>query len=913
MKTVEGIAQTLEGSRRKAFALAFSTFAFVAVVDLLTPEQFSFSLFYLFPIALFLWFVDNGWGWACAGASALLWAANHLAHGDRGYFQTLVPYWEAASRFGFYSAFIISLATIKRYLGRLRSMNDELSSALTVQRESEQRYREVFEHSSSGILLLDVTPDGRFRIVTANPAVQQMTGISVDEGSGRFIDEVLPPAAAEELTANYRRCISAGVPITVGGSVDLPAGHVTFRTTLIPIRDASGRIHRLIALPVDLTASSQAEEARREIEQRYREVFENTSDGIFVIDVTAERRFRVVAFNPAMERMVGLTNDEVAGKYNEEFLPAESAAAVTANNERCLRTGEPISFEEQIDLRRGRFTWNTTLVPVRNAGGRVYRILGVTRDITENARIQRALRQSEEKFSRAFHASPDCITISGIDDGVLLEVNRGFTELSGYSREEAIGRSARPGDLGVWVDADQRLRLAALLRRDREVTGFEATLQRRTGEPRHTVLSSGIVEIEGAEYMLAIARDVTDRRRIEAALGESESRYREIFENTSDGIFVIEVVPGPRYRLLGINPAQEKMFEISAEETVGRFNDEFLPGEVAEKVNDNNRRCIEAGHPMSFEDVFDLRGGRTYFTTTLVPVRDDAGRVVRIIGVARDFTEKVRAEEREKEHERQLFQAAKLSSLGTLVAGIAHEINNPNNFIRLNSQNLQEIWKDIRCILDEDAAREEGLAIHGIPYETVRGMVEDLMGGIGEGSKRIEKLLVNLRDFARGDEGELTENVDVNAVIDSAVMITRELIQKSTTAFTVVKSPDLPLVRGNYHQIEQVVINLLANACQALPSRDRKITVMTSLQGDSDSILLEVADEGVGMPPQYVSRVTDPFFTTKRAKGGSGLGLAVSSRIVSNHKGSIAFDSKLEIGTRVTVRLPAGGKTITFG
>ena len=297
-------------------------------------------------------------------------------------------------------------------------------------------------------------------------------------------------------------------------------------------------------------------------------------------------------------------------------------------------------------------------------------------------------------------------------------------------------------------------------------------------------------------------------------------------------------------------------------------------------------------------------GGRAYFSTTLVPVRDETGRIARLIGVARDETERKRAEERDREHERQIFQAAKLSSLGTLVAGIAHEINNPNNYIRLNSQNLKELWPDIRRILDEAAAAEGGLDIHGIRYEAARAMVEDLLSGIGEGSKRIEKLVVNLRDFARGDEGDLTESVDVNAVIDSAVMITGDLIRKSTLAFTVAQTPGLPLVRGSYHQIEQVVINLLTNACQALPSRDRGITVTTSLEEGGERVLLEVADEGVGMPLHFIGKITDPFFTTKRARGGSGLGLAVSSRIISNHKGIMSFDSQVEKGTRVTVLLP---------
>ena len=175
---------------------------------------------------------------------------------------------------------------------------------------------------------------------------------------------------------------------------------------------------------------------------------------------------------------------------------------------------------------------------------------------------------------------------------------------------------------------------------------------------------------------------------------------------------------------------------------------------------------------MTFEYALELPAGPSYFNTTLVPVKDDTGSVARLIAVARDFTGRKRAEAREKEHERQIFQAAKLASLGTLVSGIAHEINNPNNFIRLNVAELQRV---LAGHPPGSWTRRGGWGaasmLRGIPVRTARGMLEDLVGGIEEGSKRIEKLVVNLRDFARGDEGELTESVDVNAVIDSAVMI----------------------------------------------------------------------------------------------------------------------------------------------
>jgi polar amino acid transport system substrate-binding protein len=267
----------------------------------------------------------------------------------------------------------------------------------------------------------------------------------------------------------------------------------------------------------------------------------------------------------------------------------------------------------------------------------------------------------------------------------------------------------------------------------------------------------------------------------------------------------------------------------------------------------------------------------------------------------------VSASEREREHERQLFQAAKLVSLGTLVSGVAHEINNPNNFIRLNVQNLLEFWPDVREACRRASGDDPECRLHGIPNETAYRMVDSLLNGIEEGSRRIEKLLVNLRDFARGDEGALDESVDLNAVVRSAVMIARSGIYRATEVFAFSEAAGLPPVRGNYHQIEQVVLNLITNACQALPSRERGITVSTDREPGTGGAVLRVEDQGSGIPADILPRITDPFFTTKRGVGGSGLGLAVSSRIVANHGARMEFDSEVGRGTTVTVTFPGTG------
>jgi len=182
-------------------------------------------------------------------------------------------------------------------------------------------------------------------------------------------------------------------------------------------------------------------------------------------------------------------------------------------------------------------------------------------------------------------------------------------------------------------------------------------------------------------------------------------------------------------------------------------------------------------------------------------------------------------------------------------------------------------------------------------------MAEDLLKGIDEGSRRIEKLIASLRDFVRRDEGALDEQVQLNAVVRSAVMIVENLIRKSTDFFSVKECSSLPTVSGNYHQLEQIVINLLTNACQALPSREKGIRIETISEESEGTVALTVTDDGVGIPPKDIGRIMDPFFTTKMDSGGTGLGLSVSQRIIQNHGGSISVSSEVGKGTAVTVRL----------
>jgi len=196
----------------------------------------------------------------------------------------------------------------------------------------------------------------------------------------------------------------------------------------------------------------------------------------------------------------------------------------------------------------------------------------------------------------------------------------------------------------------------------------------------------------------------------------------------------------------------------------------------------------------------------------------------------------------------------------------------------------------------------------GMPYSESQPRIGQLIAGIHEGAERIKTIVQNLRDFARRDPGEMTDAVDVNRVVDSAVTLVRNLVDKCTGRFAVELDPGLPNIRGNFQQLEQVLINLLTNACQALADRDRAVTVRTRHAQADGRLVLEVSDQGVGIAAADLAHVLDPFFTTKQNKGGTGLGLSISYNIVRNHGGELAIASEQGVGTTVTVTLPVPGR-----
>lgn len=275
-----------------------------------------------------------------------------------------------------------------------------------------------------------------------------------------------------------------------------------------------------------------------------------------------------------------------------------------------------------------------------------------------------------------------------------------------------------------------------------------------------------------------------------------------------------------------------------------------------------------------------------------------------VVGIRKDITERKRAEEKLRQQQMQLIHADKMASLGVLVAGVAHEINNPNTAIMLNVPLLTSMWEDILPVLEQYDRENPNFTICNLPLEQARLEIPRLLAGISGGSQRVKHTVDNLKNFGRLNENREMNRISINDVVELAVSLLKSQINKYTDRFSVKYGSRIPQFDGDFQEIEQVVINLINNACQALTDRNREVCVATIYDSKSRKIKVEVVDEGAGIAGEILDKIMDPFFTTKGDAGGTGLGLSVSYGILKEHRGSLEIASTVGSGTKATMILP---------
>lgn len=514
-------------------------------------------------------------------------------------------------------------------------------------------------------------------------------------------------------------------------------------------------------------------------------------------------------------------------------------------------------------------------------------------ELEEHRKTGEALRKSEQRYRAIVEDQSEWICRFG-SDGRITFVNEAFCRHMNRSFGDLAG--CRFSHL---FDRDERQKIEEAL------AGFDRNHPCRTVECRCSVSTEktqwqfwtlrAVYDDRGRfiEYQ-AVGRDTTDQKLSALQLQESRNMLRSVFDGIADPLMMI----GRDLRILMMNRAAIKYYDIRNPENVlngdarGRLFKQFgaedeeriLEGIRAKKPL--NLELMTAGEPRRFEKVFiyAVPGGSRKEDAVIVRISDTT---------------------KEKILERQASQSEKLASLGLLVSGLVHEINNPNNFIIFNMPILRDYVKELLPIVDAHARSQSQYELFQMPYEEFRNDLLTLLKNIEHGAQRINHTIGILSEFTCKRENGERRLTNLAEVIEKAVTLCRPQIRSQIRHLQVEVPPDLPLVFTDPASLEQVIVNLVVNAAHACDKEDSRVTLSVS-KGKTwqDRFIIEVTDNGCGMDEDLRKKIFEPFFTTKPPGLGMGLGLYMARSLIERIGGHIEVESRPGEGSTFRITMP---------
>jgi len=384
-----------------------------------------------------------------------------------------------------------------------------------------------------------------------------------------------------------------------------------------------------------------------------------------------------------------------------------------------------------------------------------------------------------------------------------------------------------------------------------------------------------------------------EREAFTLDLQKSENEYRQLNEEFQT------ILTGISDHLILWTRDREMVWSNLVEPTPGESRSNFfchcaLLDDKGDQCDDCPiEKCFATGEFQSHL----LKTDEKQWGIKVFPVHDGNHQVHRVITMTSDVTE------------RNLMRAAaertsRLTSLGQIAAGVAHEINNPNALVLMNASVLKDVFTSIMPMLEREYEQFGDFSVGKMKYSRMRQNLPKMVSDIETAAGKIRSIVNDLRGYVTRGELITEEGVDLNLVITEAVSMLGSSNKEAKNRIKMELAEDLPGIKGSARRLEQVVINLVSNALYALEEREGQIFIKTSFDRQSDSIDMVVKDQGEGIAEDHLGQIADPFFTTRRNVGGTGLGLSVCTDIIREHGGEILFDSKLNKGTTVTVRLP---------
>ena len=480
-------------------------------------------------------------------------------------------------------------------------------------------------------------------------------------------------------------------------------------------------------------------------------------------------------------------------------------------------------------------------------------------------RLEKELESERNFFQSLFNSVSDLSVVLDKEQNII-KANKKFYEFVKLPQEEVIGRKCYEVMSQTELECNFE-ELRCVFNRILETKEPQVSITKTPppDENHWEITRTPILKENGEIFAIyGTWRKITERIMMKREIETAEQRFKSFINSAHDWISIKDL----EGRYVIANPVTASAFDLKPDDFKGKRPDEILPGKIAKTVQGHDKEVIKSGEYRSYDEIFPVRGVDHHFKTIRFPLTDYSGKITGVCTIARDVTNEVHLQE-------QLVQTEKLAALGKLAAGVAHEINNPLTGILAYAEDLVEDFP-------EDDIHQQDFEV--IIRETLR----------------CRDIVRNLLDFARQDKPKF-ETIDADKIVNQTVAMVERLPEFRDISIKVESEECIPPIRSDPHQIQQVLLNLLINACDAM-KRKGNIIISTEYFRNNSTVVISVEDTGPGIPENLVDKLFEPFFSTK---GTNGLGLAVSWGIVERHGGTIEVDMAENGGSIFRIVLPA--------
>jgi len=661
---------------------------------------------------------------------------------------------------------------------------------------------------------------------------------------------------------------------------------------IVPIAPGGKDVELFLWTTRDLTDDRRIASDLERSEARLKEAQRLAQLGSWELDLASNE----LRWSDEIFRMFQVDRSKFGASY-EAFLAAihpYDRAAVDEAYKRSLETRTPYSIVHRLRLRDGDVRWvQERCETTYDQDGRPLRSIGTVQDITDRVVVEQELRRTRDLLRLVLDSSPDPIFVKDLEHRFVL-VNHAFARTKGVHPDAMLGRPDSDFiPAGVW-GGDPAAGLVGTHEDDRAAFAGIDVVNVVRARPHadgttHTyeTFKLPLRDEMGHVYgLLSYLRDVTDWRKADDVQRDSDARFRELLDMLPDAVLINE---DGTYSYA--NPAAAGMLGYDAPaDLVGMTVPDVVAPEALAAVL--QAQTTSAGPLGPVDRSWRRRDGTTFAVEISVIATKFEGRPARLV-VARDASGR-------KELAARIAQMDRVIAVGTLAAGVGHEINNPLAYIMANLEFATAEVAEVAALAASDSANDGGIALVASRMEELRSALSEAL----DGAERVRSIVSDLRSFSRGGE-EARSRLQVPAVIDAAANLAWNEIRHR--ARLVKTYGPIPAVYANESRLAQVFLNLLINAAQAIPegnAQGHEILAVTRTD-DAGRAVIEICDTGSGIAPDVVPRIFDPFFTTKPVGVGTGLGLSICQNIVRGLGGEISVESREPQGTTFRVSLPA--------